>query len=97
MLSSVDYRDEERELQRLCVERLYCGLSPDIAAGTICVILETYCDDSQTDELYIIGGFVAPIKDWQNSSPEWTYNLKNPRPKLGFYRTSDAICLARTI
>ena len=81
------------ESQRLCVERVYCGLSPDIAEGTICVILEMYCDDSATDELYIVAGCVAPLDDWKSFTPEWHHNLKNPSPKLGFYRTSDALAL----
>jgi len=81
------------ESQRCCMEREYCGLSPEIAGGTVCVILETYCDDSATDELYIVAGYVAPLDNWKSFTPEWHHHLKNPSPKLGFYRTHDAIAL----
>jgi uncharacterized protein DUF3800 len=84
---------DESESQKRCVEIVYCGLSPDIAERTVCVILETYCDDSQTDELYIIAGYIAPLFDWQLCIPKWYHNLKDPPPRLGFYRTSDAIAL----
>jgi hypothetical protein len=76
--------DSECESQSRCVEIVYCGLSPDIAQRTVCVILQTYSDDSETDELYIIGGYVAPLYDWELFTPQWYHNLKTPPPRLGF-------------
>jgi hypothetical protein len=78
----------------LCMERFYAGLSPDIEEATACVILETYCDDSETDELYIVAGYVAPLGDWKSFSPEWHRILKQP-PRLGYYRTADALGRSR--
>lgn len=88
----LSYGADECESQQRCVEVVYCGLSPDIAERTVCVILETYCDDSQTDELYIVAGYVAPMGDWKSFTPEWHDILKQP-PRLGYYRTSDALAL----
>ena len=78
--------------ESLCIDRLYAGLSPDIEGATACVILQTFIDDSETDELYIVAGYVASLDDWKSFSPEWFEVLKRP-PRLGHYRTSDAIAL----
>jgi len=86
MFSQID------ELQARCVEQFYCGLSPDIAQGTACVMLQVFNDDSQTDEYYIVAGYVAPRDQWEAITPEWHHVLKHP-PRLGYYRTSDAIAL----
>jgi hypothetical protein len=75
------------------MQRLYAGLSPDIAERTFCVILQTFCDDSTTSELYIVAGYVAPLEVWESVVPQWHHVLKDGRPRLGWYRTSDAIAL----
>jgi len=77
-----------------CMDRFYAGLSPDIEDATACVILQTFIDDSETDELYIVAGYVAPLGDWKSFAPEWHRILKEP-PRLGYYRTADALGLSR--
>jgi hypothetical protein len=80
------------DYQRFGVERLYCGLSPEIAQRAYCVILETFIDESENKEFYIVGGYVAPMERWKAFDAAWYDALKIP-PRLGFYRTSDAIAL----
>jgi hypothetical protein len=81
------------ETQYRCMERVYCGLSPEIAGGTLCMILESYADDSETDDRYIVAGYIASLGDWKDVFvPDWYSALKNP-PRLGHYRTSDALAL----
>jgi hypothetical protein len=57
------------------------------------VILQTFLDDSATDELYILGGYVAPLDKWKEFDPRW-FELLKKQPRLGFYRTSDALSLS---
>ncbi len=84
----------EGECQSHCMERDYCGLSPQIADGMLCVILRAFVDDSSTEESYIVAGYVAPLDDWTAFSKQWYSVLKQP-PKLGYYRTSDALALKK--
>jgi len=92
MMPSCDFGQDELQLR--CVDRLYCGLSPDIARGTICVILNAVVDDSQNDDFYLVAGFVASLDQWAPFPPNWYEVLKRP-PKLGFYRTSDSLALKK--
>jgi hypothetical protein len=76
-------------LGRYGVERLYCGLSPELAEGAVVVILDAFADDSQNDDHYIVAGFVAPMARWGRFDSEW-FSVLETSPRLGFYRASDA-------
>jgi hypothetical protein len=62
-------------------ERLYSGLSPHIAGGTVCVILQAFADDSENEKFYIVAGLVAPLERWKVFDPDWFGILKTP-PKI---------------
>ena len=57
------------------------------------MILQAFCDDSTTNEIYIIAGYLAPLQVWESIVSLWHRVLKDERPRLGCYRTSDAIAL----
>ncbi len=82
------YLDDE--LQILCMERLYCGLSPHVAQRTACVILQAFADDSENAEYFIVAGYVASLQTWTKFAPQWHEVLKRS-PRLGYYRTNEAI------
>jgi hypothetical protein len=83
---------DECDAQRRCVDRKYCGLSPEIAEATFCVIFQAFSDGTETDERYIVAGYVASLEDWNKFSPKW-HDILKERPRLGYYRTSDALAL----
>jgi hypothetical protein len=85
-------RYDDEEIERECIGRLYCGLSPDIAERMLCVVLEAFCDETENDQRYIVAGLIAPKQEWESIAPAWLDTLKLS-PRLGFYRTSDSIAL----
>jgi hypothetical protein len=56
------------------------------------MILQLFADDSQSGDFYTVAGYVGPIAEWKEFSPKWHAVLKQ-RPRLGFYKTSDAVNL----
>ncbi len=53
---------------------------------------QVFSDDSYSDEFYTVAGYIAPVAVWDEFGPKWSTVLK-ARPRLGFYRTSDALAL----
>ena len=83
------------ELQENCLDLVYCGISPEIRRGTTCVILRGFLDDTGSDKdspRYTVAGYVAQLEAWDGPTEKW-YDVLKQRPRLGFYRTSDAIAL----
>jgi hypothetical protein len=56
------------------------------------VVYQIFSDDSYSDEFYTVAGYIAPVAVWEEFGPTWFAVLKE-RPRLGFYRTSDALAL----
>lgn len=77
-----------------CMERVYCGLSPEIAQGTLCMILESFLDETTTGDgsRYTVAGYIASLDDWKEFTPAWYAALKQ-QPRLGYYRTTEALIL----
>jgi len=57
------------------------------------MILHAYLDDSYDNDWYVVGGFLAPKSVWEIFGARW-YSALKEKPRLGFYRTSDALALA---
>src|SRR5271170_408285 len=53
---------------------------------------ELYADDSHNDEFYTVAGYVVPAAVRATLKSDWFRVLKE-RPRLGFYRTNDALGL----
>ena len=85
------------ETESRCVERVCCGLSPEIARGTICMMLQSFLDDTVSGDgsRYIIVGYVTSLDNWNEFSPARYAALKEP-PKHGYYRTTEALSLSPT-
>ncbi len=75
-----------------CVQRMYCGLSPEYREHGFLMILRAFADGSERGDIYTVAGYVAPIKTWDSFSSEW-YKVLKESPRLGYYRTSDALSL----
>jgi hypothetical protein len=71
---------------------MYCGLSPEFRESGFCMVLTTFVDDTDKGDFYAVGGYVAPIDEWSSFSQNWHAVLKE-RPKLGYYRTTEAVSL----
>jgi hypothetical protein len=56
------------------------------------MLLHAYLDGSENDEFFIVAGYVAPFADWQLFSKKW-HDILKERPRLGYFRTSDALAL----
>jgi hypothetical protein len=54
--------------------------------------LHAYCDATENDEFYIVAGCIGPEAAWMTFSKRW-YAILKERPRLGYYRTSDALAL----
>jgi hypothetical protein len=54
--------------------------------------MQCFADDSQNDDFYTVAGYVALTREWEDFYPQWHSVLKE-RPRLGFYRTTDALSL----
>jgi hypothetical protein len=54
--------------------------------------MQCFADDSQNDDFYTVAGYVALTSEWEGLYPQWHSVLKE-RPRLGFYRTTDALSL----
>lgn len=54
--------------------------------------LEVFADDSEKDNFYTVAGYLKRIDEWAEFSKAWHAALKE-KPRLGFYRTSDALAL----
>ena len=86
------YNDSPTDDAQYCVQRIYCGLSPEFKENGYCMILQVFADGSEKGDVYTVAGYVAPIKVWESLTPKWHAALKE-KPRLGFYRTSDALSL----
>ena len=91
LLDSSKVKEQDGD-ERYCIDRLYCGLSPELLDNGFCMIFQTFADDTEKGDFYAVAGYVAPIDEWKEFSLNWHSALKE-RPRLGFYRTSDAISL----
>src|ERR1700688_3981723 len=56
------------------------------------MILQVFADDSEKGDFYTVAGYLASSHAWEKFSPKWHAVLKE-RPRLGFYRTCDALSL----
>lgn len=56
------------------------------------MVLQVFADDSEKDDFYTVAGYLSSIGAWEKFTPEW-YAVLKERPRLGFYRTSDALSL----
>jgi hypothetical protein len=56
-------------------------------------LLEVFADDSEKHDFYTVAGYLKPAEEWQEFSRKWHAVLKE-KPRLGFYRTSDALALS---
>ena len=68
------------------------NLSPIFGRTGFYMTIQVFADDSERDDFYTVAGYLAPIHQWQEFSPQWYAVLKD-RPRLGFYRTYDALRL----
>ena len=93
LVKAIKHLTHPPDVAQYCVRRLYCGLSPELRDGGMCMVLQTFADDTERGDFYAVAGYVAPIDEWDSFSPGWHAALKE-RPRLGFYRTSDAVNLS---
>jgi len=52
------------------------GLFPFGCRERYVIGLRLYLDDSKRDNIFTVGGFIAPIKLWERFEPEWAAALK---------------------
>lgn len=75
-----------------CVLRMHCGPSSEVLQNGARMTLQMFADDSEGGDFYTVAGYVAPVAEWDEFCPKW-YGILKERPRLGFYRTSDALSL----
>jgi len=64
----------------------------DDYVGRLMMALQAFVDDSGDENTYVLGGFIAPIKVQEKLYHDWSMICKE-RPRIGYYRTNDAIGL----
>src|SRR2546430_17349870 len=52
------------------------GLFPFGCLERYVIVLRLYLDDSKRDNVFTVGGFIAPMELWENFEREWSVALK---------------------
>ena len=74
------------------MKRLYCGMAYQYRKNRLMVTLQAFVDDSGDESTFALGGFIAPIKVWDEICVEWTA-ICQETPQIGYYRTNEALGL----
>ncbi len=57
-------------------------------------ILRAYADESESDDVYVVAGYVSLIDVWDTVSAEWSQVL-GQEPAIDYYRTNEALGLKK--
>ncbi len=60
--------------------------------GGVCHPVTVDDTESVDGDRYVVAGYVTSMDNWNEYTPRWYAALKE-RPRLGYYRTSDALAL----
>jgi len=73
---------------------MVCGLAEPLRSNRPLLMLKAYVDDSRmgdrTSPLYVLGGWLAPVKTWMAISDDWDAVLRMS-PRIDYFKFDEAM------
>jgi len=75
------------------IREIVCGLRHDFYARLCVTVLKAFVDDSGSggdSPWYVLAGYIGTAEAWDSFEGEWLLALKEPSPKLEYFKASEA-------